>query len=46
MENKKSEMSVEYNMDEMKKSLKNLKETECYDVKKSIPILYCIKQDN
>ena len=25
MENKKSEMSVEYNMDEMKKSLKNLK---------------------
>ncbi len=26
MENKKSEMSVEYNMDEMKKSLKNLKE--------------------
>ena len=34
MENKKSEMSVEYNMDEMKKSLKNLKETECYDVEK------------
>ena len=29
MENKKSQMSVEYNMDEMKKSLKNLKETEC-----------------
>ena len=27
MENKKSEMSVEYNMDEMKKSLKKLKET-------------------
>ena len=34
MENKKSQMSVEYNMDEMKKSLKNLKETECYDVEK------------
>ena len=34
MENKKSEMSVEYNMDEMKKSLKNLKKTECYDVEK------------
>ena len=27
MENKKSEMSVEYNMDEMKKSLKKLKES-------------------
>lgn len=45
MENKKSEMSVEYNMDEMKKSLKNLKETECYDVEK-YTILCCIKQDN
>lgn len=27
-------MSVEYNMDEMKKIIKNLKETECYDVEK------------
>lgn len=34
MKNKKMEMSMEYNMDEMKKSLKNLKETECYDVEK------------
>ena len=32
MKGKKIEMSMEHNMDEMKKSLKNLKETECYDV--------------
>lgn len=34
MKGKKIEMSMEHNMDEMKKSLKNLKETECYDVEK------------
>lgn len=34
MEDKKIEMSVEHNMDEMKKSLKKLEKTDCYDVEK------------
>ena len=34
MDKKKVEMSVEENIDEMKKSLKNLEESDCYDVGK------------
>ena len=44
MDKKKVEMSVEENIDEMKKSLKNLEESDCYDVGKYIH--YFIKQDN